>query len=261
MSGSDHLDVASYAIGALDEQDAVNFEEHLADCWTCARELETMLPVVDLMAEVNIDDLAIAEKSTSDGRLLERMLTSIGTERRRERSRRLYSLAAGVVLMAMLTGFALFAGGYWLNPADTTAQPGTRPTASAPAAPTGTASPGFGVGGPELGAGERLTATDEATGVEATLLLQSEPFGTQISFALAKLRGPQTCRLVVLRKSGSAEVVSSWSVPVNGYGTSPDRPPLLLQSTTAAPRDDIDRIQVQSVSPDGVATALVTVPL
>ncbi|MDG4829875.1 zf-HC2 domain-containing protein [Solwaraspora sp. WMMD1047] len=263
MSGTDHLDVASYALGALDPVETARFEEHLAECWNCARELETLLPVVDLLGEIDAEDLVVAEQSVSDGRLLDRMLVAVSEDRRRERSRRLFSLAAGVVLLAMLTGFALFAGGQWLaEPGTNTAGPGGRDTGSVPSAPPPiTSSPGFGVGGPELDAGERLTATDETTGVEATLLLQSEPFGTQISFALAKLTGPQNCRLVVLRKSGSAEVVSSWSVPVTGYGTGAEPAPLLLQTTTAAPRSDIDRIQVQAIDLKGVATALVTVPV
>nr|MDT0656892.1 zf-HC2 domain-containing protein [Micromonospora sp. DSM 115978] len=261
MSGTDHLEVASYAIGALDEVEAARFEEHLADCWTCARELESLLPVVDLLGEVDAEDLVVAEQSVSDGRLLERMLVAVGEDRRRDRSRRMFSLAAGVVLLAMLTGFALFAGGQWLTgPGTNTAGPDPRGGTTQPSTPP-TATPGFGVGGPELGEGDQLTATDQTTGVEATLLLQTEPFGTQISFALAKLTGPQNCRLVVLRKSGSAEVVSSWSVPVTGYGTGAQPAPLLLQTTTAAPRSDIDRIQVQSIDLKGVATALVTVPV
>jgi hypothetical protein len=263
VSGTIHLDVAAYALGVLDEQDVARFEEHLVDCRTCALELETMLPVVDLLSQVDPADLAVVEQSTSDGRLLGRVLAAVDEDRRRERSRRLYSLAASVVLLALLTGFSLFAGANWLGKSQTTtAEPRVRPTVSAPTTPLQTTvSPGFGVGGPELDDGERLTATDKTTGVEATLLLQSKPFGTQISFALAQLTGPRSCRLVVLRRSGSAEVVSSWSVPTKGYGTDADNPPLLLQTATAAPRDDIDRIQVQAINARGVATALVTVPL
>jgi hypothetical protein len=44
MSREQHFDVASYALGVLDEADSERFEEHLADCWVCAGELESFLP-------------------------------------------------------------------------------------------------------------------------------------------------------------------------------------------------------------------------
>ena len=42
MSRADHMDVAAYALGVLDQQDTERFEEHLATCWACAAELETI---------------------------------------------------------------------------------------------------------------------------------------------------------------------------------------------------------------------------
>lgn len=256
MTESEHLDVGAYALGVLDDRDSALFEEHLAGCFSCAGELESLLPVVDLLSDVDSDDLVTTERATSDPYLLDRLLTTVAEDRRRARSRRMYSLAAGFVLVAMLTGLALFAGARWMGDTEYTARPG-------PSVSGGTASPDSpdtGFGGPELPAGERLSALDGGTGVKAEMMLESKPFGTQVSFALSRLSGPRTCRMVVLRKSGSAEVISSWNVPDSGYGTDARPAPLLLQAATAVPRADIREIQVQAIGSDGVATPLVTVP-
>lgn len=250
MSQSEHVDVAAYALGALDDRDAARFEEHLASCWTCAGELESLLPVVDVLSDVNPDDLLTAEQVTADRHLLDRMLAAVAEDRRRARSRQMYALAAGVVLLAMLTGLSLFAGARWLGDRpDYTAQPPSVGVSSRPTGPDATESP----------AGERFSTVDATSGVRAEMTLESRPFGTQVSFALSRLSGPRTCRMVVLRRSGSAEVISTWKVPESGYGTDARPAPLRLQAATAVPRTDIEEIQVQEIGTDGVATPLVSV--
>src|SRR4051794_7869828 len=62
-----HYDVAAYALGVLDEPDCSHFEEHLATCDACAEELESMLPVVDLLGDVDVGALH------DDGRLDEEL--------------------------------------------------------------------------------------------------------------------------------------------------------------------------------------------
>lgn len=262
MSRADHWDVAAYALGVLDPRDAERFEEHLAGCWACAGELESMVPVVDLLGEVDVDALPALEPAPANDALLDRMLVTVGRSQRRSRQRQLLTLAAGIVLLAMLTAGALFTGTHLPDRPSTAApDPAAATSGPSPGDPwfNGQAGPGF--GGPDVTGGEKVTATDENTGVRADLILASKPFGTQVSFALSRLPGPRVCRLVVLRKSGAAEVVSTWAVPVSGYGTASQPSPLMLQASTAAPREDIDRVQVQSVDQKGIATPLVTVPL
>ena len=249
MSREQHWDVASYALGVLDEADSERFEEHLAGCWVCAGELESFLPVVGALAEVNGADLAVTERVDKEGALLGRALTALGDDRRRRRQRRLLSLAAGVVLIALIGGFALFAGARWVADPQVVAAP---PTSGATLRPGGT---------PNVGPGEPHSATDPTTGVHADLAVESRPFGTRISFALSKLNGPATCHLVVLTDDGAAEVVSSWRVPPEGYGTAARPAPLLLQSATASALEDLRAVQVQVVQPNGATSPLVTVPI
>src|SRR5205085_260635 len=47
-------EVASYALGLLDDADATAFEEHLATCDACAEDLESFLPVAALLPEVGL---------------------------------------------------------------------------------------------------------------------------------------------------------------------------------------------------------------
>jgi hypothetical protein len=247
MSREEHWDVASYALGVLDETDSERFEEHLATCWVCAGELESFLPVVDALAEVDGHDLAVTEQVANEGRLLGRVMTAVGVDRRRNRQRRVLSLAAGVVLIVLLSGFALFAGARWVGEPAVVAGPTGQPSASATQS--------------GVGPGEAHSATDPSTGVHAELAVDSRPFGTRISFELSKLDGPATCRLVVMTDDGGAEVVSSWRVPEGGYGT-PERPDaLLLQSATAAALGDIQAVQVQALDPNGGIRPLVTVQI
>ncbi len=264
MSRAAHWDVAAYALGVLDPQEAERFEEHLAGCWACAGELESMLPVVNLLSEVDGESLITAEQSRSDGRLLDRMIVEVGAHRRKVRSRQWLAAAAAVAVLATTTGASLVAGGRLFGdggtPSDVVAGARTSAPATPPANPGGSGGPG--IGGPDIGEdGEPFSATDVQTGVEAKLVLETKTWGTQVSFQLTKLTGPRKCRLTVVREDGTKEVLNTWSVPPAGYGTKEEPQPLLLQTSTATPRNEIDRIQVQQVTKEGVVESLVEVPV
>ncbi|WFE27576.1 zf-HC2 domain-containing protein [Solwaraspora sp. WMMD791] len=292
MTRSAHWDVGAYALGALDADDVERFEEHLAGCWACAAELESLIPIVGLMSTVDIGQLegssALPPHSPAGVDLPGGATDSgddvpppawaggeSGTDRRRDHGqvlpldrarssrRRLLAsrpaqIAAGFVLMATLTGGSFLVGAQWFG-ADTTTVPQADGGTSVTAGPS-PLGPQSGVGGPEV-TGEKFSTVDPTTGVEADVVLEEAGWGTQVSFALRRVPGPMQCRLVVIRASGTAEVLSTWAVPETGYGTPEQPAPLLLTTSTAAPRDDIERIQVQAVDQSGVATALVTVPV
>lgn len=251
-----HFDVAAYALGVLDERDAARFEEHLIDCASCPIELESMLPVVDILADVDADSLVAVEQSRRDGIMFNRMIGEVKQERRRANSRRLYSLAAAVVVFAMLSIGALFAGGRWLaddpQPGPTAQRPGDS-TVLDPLPPPG------GWGGPEL-VGERMGATDSRSQVRLDAGLERKDWGTQVSFAVSNIGGPLTCRLVAIRTDGRPEVLSTWTVGPKGWGTQEQPNPLLLQAATALPRAEIAYLQVQSVDANGTVEPLAQVP-
>lgn len=255
MTQEQHFDVASYALGVLDERDASRFEDHLIDCPSCAIELESLLPVVDILSDVDADALVATEQSRRDGLMLKTMIGEVKRERRRANSRRLYSLAAAVVVFAMLSIGALFAGGQWFGDSDPQApsQQAVRDSKQLDPLPI----PGF--GGPDL-VGERLTGTDPRSGVTADVGLEPKDWGTQVSFAVSNIKGPLTCRLVVVRTDGNSEVLSTWKVGEKGWGTAAQPAPLMLQAATALPRADIAHLQIQAVDSKGATDTLVRVP-
>jgi len=257
MTQEQHFDVAAYALGVLDERDAARFEDHLIDCPACAIELESLLPVVDILSDVDADALVATEQSRRDGVVLKKMIGEVKRERRRANSRRLYSLAAAVVVFAMLSIGALFAGAQWLAPEPQSSQVAQR--SSKQLDPLPLAKGGTGLGGTPL-AGKVYTSTDARTNVSASVGLEEKDWGTQVSFAVSNIKGPLTCRLVAVRTDGNSEVLSTWSVGEKGWGTAAQPEPLLLQAVTALKRADIAHIQVQSIDGKGSTDTLVRVP-
>jgi len=258
MMQEEHYDVASYALGVLGEHDAARFEDHLIECPRCAYELESFVQVADLLQDVDADALIAAEDSHRDGVMLQKMIGEVKQERRRANSRRLYSLAAAVVVFAMLSIGALFAGGKWMAPKQggSTSTNATRDSSQLDPLP---ATDGLGLGGPDL-AGQRYTETDPRTGVTAAVGLEKKDWGTQISFAISNIRGPKVCRLLAVHTDGTTEPLVSWNVGEKGWGTAANPEPLLLQAITATSREDIAHIQVQEVTSSGAGDTLVRVP-
>ena len=258
MMQEQHFDVAAYALGVLDERDAARFEDHLIECPACAVDLESFLQVADILADVDADALVAAEESRKDGLVLKKMIGTVKQERRRANSRRLYSLAAAVVVFAMLSIGALFAGGKWFGTEQPVNSPQvlrSGPTQLDPLPP----GDGGGFGGTEL-AGERVSKNDTRSGVRLDAGLEAKDWGTQVQFAVSNIKGPLTCRLVAVRTDGRSEVLSTWTVGEKGWGTAQREEPLLLPAVTALPRAEIAHLQVQSIASDGAVETLVTAP-
>jgi hypothetical protein len=106
---------------------------------------------------------------------------------------------------------------------------------------------------------EKLAATDQKTGVHADVSLDSKAWGTLVSFSVSEVDGPRHCQLVAMLADGKSEVLSSWTVPDQGYGQGTKPPELKLTAATALQRSDIAGLQVQDVGDDGRASTLVTV--
>jgi hypothetical protein len=108
-------------------------------------------------------------------------------------------------------------------------------------------------------AGEKIAATDAQTGVHADVGLDSKPWGTLVSFTVSDIDGPRECRLVAVLQNGKSEVLSTWTVPEQGYSKGTEPPKLTLEAATALQRRDIAALRVQDVNKSGDASTLVTV--
>jgi hypothetical protein len=231
-------DVAAYALGVLDVREVERCERHLAECPACAEELRLLLPASTLLADVNPADVPGTEQS----RILDRVLGSVRIERRRETGRRRVLALAGAGVAVAVAALALFAGATWFAPSTETPPP-------------------IAVTFPTETGGERFTATDSESGVEAEVRLAATEWGTMVSLVLSSVTGPRECELLLVDKDGQVEVAGSWQVSEEGYGTTAHPEPLMLQAPSAIDRADLDHLQIHAKTPDGTTTVLVTVPL
>lgn len=248
----DHRDVAAYALGVLGDWESEQFEMHLAECDQCAEELEQLTMVSTLLSHVDADSLVAAEQSTQDSQALDRMLNVVSFERRRARTRRVFAVAAGVVVLAVgiaggVAGGAAMQGGTKQQPLA-----GSTPNTPEPSASTSSSTGG------NLGInGEQFESTNAANSVNVKVGLQPKLWGTQVAMELANVRGPLKCSLVAVSKAGQNDTAATWTVTPDGYGT-PEQPDTLkLDGGTAVQRADISYFEVRTS--DGAT--LVRVPV
>jgi hypothetical protein len=201
-------------------------------------------------AEAWTDDMPLGPQ-TGENRIVP--LVRGGDSRRRTQSRSVshrpepagapnrYRPALLIAAAAAILGAAAGAGVITAGPWSTNAQQ---------------TSAGIALPGPNA---EKLAATDQKTGVHADVSLDSKTWGTLVSFSVSEVDGPRNCQLVAMLADGKSEVLSSWTVPDQGYGQGTKPPELKLQAATALQRSDIAGLQVQDVSDDGRASTLVTI--
>ncbi|WP_345595748.1 zf-HC2 domain-containing protein [Streptomyces marokkonensis] len=263
MQGSpppnEHETVGAYALGILDDAEATAFEAHLATCEWCARQLDELAGMEPMMAALaglpgtgagtgagmgtgtGTGTPAIAESLTArpGPRLAERLVDEVAERRASKRRRNFYLVG---------TAAALIIGGPFAAVATTGGDGGdgdggrgaeaSQPTAG-PAESAFAAMP------------DRVTATDPATRVSATVALRKKVWGTDAVLELKNLKGPEKCSLVAVGKNGERETVTSWSVPDWGYGI-PDTTaekggePLYVQGGAAFAPNEIDHFEVMT---------------
>ncbi|MEU6850144.1 zf-HC2 domain-containing protein [Actinacidiphila alni] len=224
-----HVDVGAYLLGALDDAEMTRFEEHLAGCESCGRELDELSGLLPVLEEMREDGVAFARLPDGDA-MLDRLLAEVSGERRARKRRRLVAVAAAAVLVIGGPAVAVLAtddGG------------GGKPVA------TQTFSP------------DRRSASDPATGVRATVGVADKNWGSVVDLRLSGVRGPLTCKLVVVARDGNGQTVASWSVPAAGYGVDTQPTPLTVHGAAGLHKADISRFDVRAE--DG--KLLVSVPM
>ncbi|MBZ4019992.1 zf-HC2 domain-containing protein [Streptomyces purpurogeneiscleroticus] len=240
---ADHTDVGAYALGVLDAADAARFEEHLAGCDRCAAELDGLLGLGPLLADLADDGTGTPPSEatltpTPSRRVLSGLLGEVAAARRRSRGRRLALVAAAA---------ALIVGGPLATLAVTGDEP--RPTASP-------AEQMYDSGG------RKHIAVDPVTKVTAGVTMADRPWGTSVALRLGNVKGPLSCSLIAIGKDGERQTVTTWAVPYGGYGieggsTKWSRQPLYTNGGAAMHRAEIDRFEIRTL--DGERLAAVDV--
>ncbi|MBM9624527.1 zf-HC2 domain-containing protein (plasmid) [Streptomyces zhihengii] len=238
---SAHEAVGAYALGVLDVVEAAAFEQHMAGCDACAEQLEEFMrlePLLGMMVEAApaSDWESSRLYAQPDARVLDRLVDVVVTERRTKRRRGLYLVAAAA---------ALIVGGPLAATAITSEDAGSS-VALPHAHSTSPAEDAF------FNHMDRKTAaTDPVSKAVATVGTETKSWGTHAVLELKNVKGPLKCSLIAVSKTGSEEVVTSWSVPKWGYGlpASTDergKNPLYVHGGTGMAPNDIDHFEVRT---------------
>ncbi|MFE9552650.1 anti-sigma factor family protein [Streptomyces sp. NPDC006692] len=244
--GSLHEAVGAYALGILDDAEATAFEAHLAGCELCAAELDALAGMEPMLATLKEFPGPAAQplRPVPPG-MTEALIGQVAAQRAKRRKRATYLLAAAA---------ALIIGGPAVAVVVASEDTGTHQ--SAEAHPTSPAEDAF-----FNHMSQKVSATDPATQVTATVGTEAKAWGTHTVLELKNVKGPLKCSLIAVAKNGEQETVTSWAVPNWGYGIK-DSPhpsakyPLYVHGGTALNRDQIDHFEVRTF--DG--KALVDVP-
>ncbi|GAA1502196.1 anti-sigma U factor RsuA [Streptomyces albidochromogenes] len=215
-----HRDVGAYALGVLDPADAFRFEEHLADCATCAVRLSEFAGLESTLAAYAHSGAGATvppvERPTEG--LLDRLLDTVeaGHRRRGRRRLRLVAAAAALIIAGPVAALGLQARA---------ADDGEGPV-------------------------RRYAATDPVSGVRAAVALRERGWGAAVGLELARVAGPLTCELIAVGKDGEEQTVTTWAVPDGGYGM-PDveghEEPLRTEGGAALRGTEIDRFEVRTL--------------
>ena len=210
-----HTDVAAYSFGLLEERDRVEFEAHLAECESCTAELAELSAMAGLFADV---DPVESEHDEPDGAQIEDLMRRRAASSRRRGRQRAFLAAAACL--------ALLGGGVAAGVAFTPQQ-GPPPVLTLQ--------------------GQQHSATNLATGVHGKVGLVDFAWGTQVILDLSSVRGPLTCKMVAVTRSGQRLAIAGWRVPAAGYGVPGHPAHLILAGATPIMRQDLARIDVDVV--------------
>jgi Putative zinc-finger len=212
---TEHTDVGAYALGVLEADDRRAFEAHLTGCEVCAAELADLSGMRELLAGLRPSEerhRAAAEQGDDVAGLFRRRRQ---TARRRRRGTLILAIAAGVVLLAGGIAVGAAAGRHRADvPADL------------------------------LGWGEVHRGSDRRTGARGALALENKGWGTHVAIDVWHIKGPLTCELIAVTRSGERRPVTGWSVPPAGYGLPGAPGHLHLHGGTSVRRSQLARFEV-----------------
>ncbi|WP_055546396.1 zf-HC2 domain-containing protein [Streptomyces sp. NBRC 110028] len=251
-----HDAVGAYVLGVLDEADATYFEEHLAGCDQCGRQLDELTGLEPLLADLAADipgihgapgrtaitghtphaftatPTAIDTLTAKPGpALLNRMVGEVAAARSKRKRRGLYLVAAAA---------ALIVGGPLGTMAATSGSDSKAPVAASPTDSALFAKMPM-----------KMEGTDPTTKVSAAVALQDKMWGVDAVLRLKNVKGPLNCSLVAISKDGHEQTMMTWAVPKWGYGIENSteeiaKKPLWAHGGAGMKSDDIDRFEVRT---------------
>ncbi|GAA4094449.1 zf-HC2 domain-containing protein [Nonomuraea soli] len=213
------LSLGAHALGALEPDEAVEIDNHLAECDACLEEFTGLAMLPPMLAKVSEKDIALVAEPPRQ--VLERLLTT--TARKKQRGRLLLGLAASVAVLAV--GGTVWGAIATNNSGGTTAagQPAPALATSAPDAQ------GYGAAesnedaakaservakeaaSPEVGVMMAPMRFEDSTGdVRAEATAVEEDGGTKLTVTVNGVRPSTTCQLIVIDRAGHEDVTAAW---------------------------------------------------
>ncbi|MFD1502746.1 anti-sigma factor family protein [Streptosporangium lutulentum] len=259
------MSLGVYVLGALEPDECVLVEAHLAECADCRAEFDELTGVSAFLGKVSEGD--VAQVASPPQVVLDRLLGA--TVKRRRMTRVMLSLAASVLVVGL-------GGGIWAvnrptheattasasqsaaasagepfaaqRKSDLAAPPSPSGSSTsdaetlmgAPEGPESDAAQGFGDQKPgELRPGDLRVEGGSADGsVRATVTALAGEGGTKIKVMLSGVAKGTRCRLDVIGIDGSRERAGNWIVDKAAYDESDG-----FATTTMRPRD-ISRFEI-----------------
>ena len=183
--------LGAYVLGAMDEQEVREMDEHLSSCPDCTRELEDLRSMEAYLGEVPPE--AMLEGPPDGDLVLQRTLRQIRAETAAERRRRTGKrLAAAAAAIAVLAGGGLALGRV------------TAPEPVVVTAPTGPAP------------GSVTLRGDGAPGVTMAAVVSPAAGWVRVSANVKGVRAGERCELIVLGRDGSRAVAAAWLASAKG---------------------------------------------
>ena len=214
------LSLGAYVLGALDAGESFDVRQHLAVCPGCRLEHDELAVVPAFLALVSSAEAeAVCAASAPAAAAPPASCTPLVRLRRHGRRRR----SSRGRMAAVVAGAALLAGIGTTWVVSTT---------------------GGGRGAPAHVA----SATDNTTGVGASVAVQPVAWGSRLTLDLHNAPPGSTCSLIAIGRHGERQVTASWTAKYRGN--------LTIPGATAMQPSDISRFDVETV--DG--HRLVSVP-
>ena len=210
--------LGAYVLGALDEQEVREVDEHLASCPDCSRELDDLRAMEAALGEVPPEAMLDGPPEGGD-LLLQRTLHQVRSERGGVARRRQFTvgIAAAVVAAAVL------GGGVWIGKGTAPSDGGNTalPTQSAAPDPAGT---------------KLASVTDSTTGATLTVKVVPAAGWVRLNMRAGGIPEGQKCRIFVVAKDGSRQEAGNWLVSKKGAteGTNLDGAALVAPNDVAS---------------------------
>ena len=255
------LSLGAHALGALEPEEAMEIDVHLATCEVCGAELLDLTGVASFLGKVSERDVELA--ASPPRQVLDRLLNA--RARRRRRGRALLAVAASAAVMVV--GGTVWTASHQSNAPQTSAA--APATTAAPAAPQEDSSfsaesapsdaklksdvlptprPSVSPTAP----GREFPGENEAKRYYVTVAAFPGDSGTKLAVRVTGVPVGTMCRLVVVGRRGDLDYTESWMVDRETYEAK-----AVFPRQTRIPMKDIARFELV----DSGGKVLVKVPV